>query len=78
MLAPAAILLFQTTPHTITACLDAISALGMALGSSTVLSYTLQGLFHPARKVRNVYWKVFNNLYIRSQVRVLPRVAVPR
>ena len=29
----------------------------------------LQGLFHPARKVREVYWKIYNMLYIGSQVR---------
>lgn len=28
-----------------------------------------QGLFHPARKVREVYWKIYNMLYIGSQVR---------
>jgi splicing factor 3B subunit 1 len=27
----------------------------------------LQGLFHPARKVREVYWKIYNGLYIGSQ-----------
>ena len=26
-----------------------------------------KGLFHPARKVRDVYWKVYNNLYISAQ-----------
>lgn len=26
-----------------------------------------QGLFHPARKVRQTYWKVYNNLYIGAQ-----------
>jgi splicing factor 3B subunit 1 len=26
-----------------------------------------KGLFHPARKVRNIYWKIYNNLYIGSQ-----------
>lgn len=29
--------------------------------------YTLQGLFHPARKVRDVYWKIYNSLYIGGQ-----------
>ena len=29
---------------------------------------SLQGLFHPARKVREVYWKIYNSLYIGSQV----------
>ncbi|KMZ65689.1 hypothetical protein ZOSMA_312G00070 [Zostera marina] len=24
-------------------------------------------LFHPARKVREVYWKIYNSLYIGSQ-----------
>jgi splicing factor 3B subunit 1 len=24
-------------------------------------------LFHPARKVRDVYWKIYNTLYIGSQ-----------
>ena len=33
-------------------------------------NYTcLQGMFHPARKVRDVYWKIYNSLYIGSQVR---------
>lgn len=26
-----------------------------------------QGLWHPARKVREVYWKIYNNLYIGAQ-----------
>ncbi|CAI9269533.1 unnamed protein product [Lactuca saligna] len=29
--------------------------------------YCLQGLFHPARKVREVYWKIYNSLYIGAQ-----------
>ncbi len=32
-----------------------------------ILQYCLQGLFHPARKVRNVYWKIYNTLYISCQ-----------
>ena len=32
-----------------------------------ILQYVLQGLFHPARKVRDVYWKIYNSLYIGSQ-----------
>lgn len=30
-------------------------------------SFLLQGLFHPARKVRDVYWKIYNSLYIGGQ-----------
>ena len=47
--------------------MDAIGGMRVSLGPSKILSYTLQGLFHPARKVRNVYWKIYNNLYIGSQ-----------
>lgn len=27
----------------------------------------MQGLFHPARKVREVYWKIYNTIYIGGQ-----------
>lgn len=27
----------------------------------------MQGLFHPARKVREVFWRLYNNLYIGAQ-----------
>ncbi len=30
----------------------------IALGPGIVLAHILQGLFHPARKVREVYWHV--------------------
>lgn len=36
----------------------------------------LQGMFHPARKVRDVYWKIYNSLYIGSQVRASSVVIV--
>jgi splicing factor 3B subunit 1 len=38
--------------------MDAIDGLRLALGPSVILNYVLQGLFHPARKVREAYWKV--------------------
>lgn len=31
------------------------------------LSSFWKGLFHPARKVRDVYWKIYNSIYIGSQ-----------
>ncbi|KAF9626278.1 hypothetical protein IFM89_031791 [Coptis chinensis] len=44
-------------------------ALGVAgLGCEDTLLHLLNhGLFHPARKVREVYWKIYNSLYIGSQ-----------
>jgi splicing factor 3B subunit 1 len=48
----------------IQAVFDAVQGLMVALGPNVILQYALQGLYHPARKVREVYWRVFNTLYI--------------
>lgn len=56
--------IFEESPHVIQACFDAIQGLIVGLGPNIILQYTLQGLFHPARKVREVYWRVFNCLYL--------------
>ncbi|KAI8968268.1 splicing factor 3B subunit 1 [Mycotypha africana] len=64
--------IFETSPHVINAVMEAIEGLRVALGPCTILQYTLQGLFHPARKVREVYWKIYNTLYIGSQDSLVP------
>lgn len=64
--------IFETSPHVINAVMEAIDGCRCALGPGIVLQYTLQGLFHPARKVREVYWKVYNNLYIGAQDGLVP------
>src|SRR5690606_12212203 len=64
--------IFETSPHVINAVMEAIEALRVALGPTIILQYALQGLFHPARKVRNVYWKIYNSLYIGSQDAMVP------
>jgi len=58
---------FEPSPHVINAVTEAIEAARLALGPQFVMSYVLQGLFHPARKVRDIYWKIYNTLYIGSQ-----------
>ena len=58
--------IFETSPHVINAVMTAIEGCRVAVGPGTILNYTLQGLFHPARKVRDVHWRVYNNLYIAS------------
>lgn len=68
--------IFETSPHVINAVMEAIEGMRCCLGPTVVLQYTLQGLFHPARKVRDVYWKIYNNLYIGSQPAMVP--AYPR
>lgn len=52
--------------------MESIEGLRVALGPVTILQYTLQGLFHPARKVREVYWKIYNTLYIGGQDALVP------
>ncbi|OZJ04770.1 Splicing factor 3B subunit 1 [Bifiguratus adelaidae] len=64
--------IFETSPHVINAVTDAIEGLRVALGPSVILQYVLQGLFHPARKVREIYWKIYNSLYIGSQDALVP------
>ncbi|CAB0035676.1 unnamed protein product [Trichogramma brassicae] len=58
---------FETSPHLVQAFMDAVDGLRVSLGPIKILQYTLQGLFHPARKVRDVYWKIYNSLYIGGQ-----------
>jgi len=64
--------IFEESPHVIQAVFDAIQGLMVALGPNIILQYTLQGLYHPARKVREVYWRVFNTLYIYNSDALVP------
>ncbi|KAF8206263.1 armadillo-type protein [Mycena galopus ATCC 62051] len=63
---------FETSPHVISAVISALEAMQVALGPGILLSYLLQGLFHPARKVREVYWRVYDNLYLGAQDALVP------
>ena len=46
--------------------MEAIEGLRVGLGAARLMHYVAQGIFHPARRVRDVYWKIFNMLYIGS------------
>lgn len=59
--------IFETSPHVINAVTEAIEGLRVGVGPNKCLQYVLQGLYHPARKVRDVYWRMYNYLYIASQ-----------
>ncbi|CAI5501633.1 unnamed protein product [Closterium sp. Naga37s-1] len=59
--------IFETSPHLIQAVMGTIDGMRVALGPALVLGYVLQGLYHPARKVREVYWRIYNNQYIGAQ-----------
>lgn len=59
--------IFEITPHLIAGVFDCMDAFRITLGATKVMQYLLQGLFHPARRVRETYWRLFNQLYIGSQ-----------
>merc|ERR1711920_348276 len=58
--------------HLIMSVFDAIDGFRISLGPTCVMQYLLQGLWHPARRVRAVYWRLYNNLYIGSQDALIP------
>merc|ERR1711963_1136976 len=58
---------FETSPHLVQAFMAAVEGMRVSLGPVKVLQYVMRGLYHPARKVRDVYWKVYNTLYIGGQ-----------
>ncbi|KAJ7030356.1 armadillo-type protein, partial [Mycena alexandri] len=63
---------FETSPHVVSAVMSALEAMQVALGPGVLLSYLLQGLFHPARKVREVYWRVYSSVYLGGQDALVP------
>jgi splicing factor 3B subunit 1 len=63
---------FETSPHVSSAVTSALEAMQVALGPGILLSYLLQGLFHPARKVREQYWRLYDNLYLGAQDALVP------
>lgn len=69
--------IFEESPHVINAMMEAIEGCIVTLGAGKVFQYVLQGLYHPARKVRDVYWKLYNSMYIYGQdalVAFYPRI----
>lgn len=64
--------IFESSPHVINAVFEAIEGCRVALGPHVILQYVLQGLFHPARRVREVYWKIYNSLYMYAQDGLTP------
>merc|ERR1711865_684870 len=59
--------IFEQSPHVINAVMECIEAMRVSLGPTRVLQHSLQGLWHPARKVREAHWKIYNNIYVGDQ-----------
>lgn len=64
--------LFETSPHVIDRIIEAIEAVRMATGPGVVLNYVWAGLFHPARKVRTPYWRLYNDAYVQAADAMVP------
>jgi splicing factor 3B subunit 1 len=64
--------IFEVSPHVINAVFEAIEGIRVSLGAHVVIQYVVQGLFHPARRVREVFWKLYNNLYVYAQDALTP------
>jgi splicing factor 3B subunit 1 len=64
--------IFETSPHVIDRIIEAIDAIRMAVGTGVVMNYVWAGLFHPARKVRTPYWRLYNNAYVQSADAMVP------
>lgn len=64
--------IFETSPHVIDRMIEAIDAVRVAAGTGTVLNYVWAGLFHPARKVRTPYWRLYNDAYVQSADAMVP------
>ncbi|KAL1841389.1 hypothetical protein VTJ49DRAFT_7119 [Mycothermus thermophilus] len=64
--------LFETSPHVIDRIIEAIEAIRVAVGPGVVMNYVWAGLFHPARKVRTPYWRLYNDAYVCSADAMVP------
>jgi splicing factor 3B subunit 1 len=67
--------IFETSPHVINAVLECLDALRLVLGAVVLFQYVARGLFHPARRVRRIYWYVYNQLYVAAQHELVPALA---
>ncbi|KAF2221283.1 U2 snRNP component prp10 [Elsinoe ampelina] len=64
--------IFETSPHVIDRMIEAVDAIRVAVGTGTVANYLWAGLFHPARKVRTPYWRVWNEMYVGQADALVP------
>ncbi|CAI5759349.1 unnamed protein product [Candida verbasci] len=64
--------ILETSPHVISRILESIDSLRVVLGAGIFTNYVWAGLFHPARKVRTPYWKVFNSAYVQNCDALVP------
>lgn len=64
--------IFETSPHVIDRMIEAMDAIRNAVGTGMMMNYIMAGLFHPARKVRTPYWRLYNECYVQSADAMVP------
>lgn len=64
--------IYESSPHVIDRICEAIDAIRVAVGNGIVLNYIWAGLFHPARKVRQPFWRLYNDAYVHSADSMVP------
>lgn len=63
---------YEQSPHVIDRVIEAIEAIRVAIGPGLVMNYVWAGLFHPARKVRQPYWRMYNDAYVMQADAMVP------
>lgn len=63
--------ILETSPHVIGGMMDAIEAMRIGLGPGVVLSYCLQGMYHPSRRIREVYWRMYSESMRMRGIRLM-------
>lgn len=63
---------YETSPHVINRILESIEGIRAVIGMGSFSNYIWAGLFHPARKVRNPYWKIYNSAYVQHSDALVP------
>ncbi len=56
--------ILEPVPHLLNAALEAVDACRVALGAPIIMQYVQPGLFHPAKRVRDIYWQLYNGLLV--------------
>lgn len=64
--------IFETSPHVIDRVLEAIEGIRKCVGWGVLGGYIWAGLWHPARKVRAPYWRVYSEGYVGGQGELVP------
>lgn len=63
---------YEQSPHVIDRVIEAIEAIRVAVGPGLVMNYVWAGLFHPARKVRQPFWRIYNDAYVMQADAMVP------